>query len=424
MKAPLYVKILVGMLLGVIAGVIGVTLGLNSFFADWLAPFGTIFINLLKLIAIPLIFVSLIKGVSGLKNISDLSKMGLKTLTLYIITTIIAISIGLVLVNLIKPGGNFPKSLQTELVKSQDKNLSKKVEIAYKQKDESPLQFLVNIVPDNFIKSASNNSSMLQVIFFAILLGVSIVLLPEHKTKTVKRFFDEFNDVILMMIEIIMKYAPIGVFALMASVITKIAGNNISDTLPIFNALGLYSFTVILGLLVMIFIVYPLLLKFFTKHKYLKFFKAILPAQLMAFSTSSSSATLPVTMECAEKNLGIDEKISSFVLPVGATINMDGTSLYQAVAAVFIAQVYGINLGFHDQLTIILTATLASIGSAGVPGAGIIMLIIVLESIGVPTDGIAFIFAVDRILDMLRTVVNITGDSTINAIIAKIYTKI
>ena len=416
-QIPLYVKILAGMFLGVIVGIIGVLLGLKNIYSDWIAPFGEIFMNLLKLIAIPLIFVSLIKGVAGLKDISQLSKLGIKTLSFYIISTVIAISFGLVLVNTIQPGASFPKEMQEQLVAENQKKIEQKQEIVKdKEEEEGPLSFIVNIVPENFFQAASSNRNMLQVIFFALIFGIAIILLPEEKTKTVRDFFDELNDVILKIIDLIMKFAPYGVFALMAAIITDIAGDNISNTIPIFKALGLYSLTVIIGLLVMIFVIYPIFLKIFTKRNYLDFYKAILPAQLMAFSTSSSSATLPVTMECAEKNLGIDEKVSSFVLPVGATINMDGTSLYQAIAAVFIAQVFGMDLSFGQQLTIVVTATLASIGSAGVPGAGIVMLIIVLESVSVPSAGIAFIFAVDRPLDMLRTVVNITGDSTINAI--------
>ena len=418
-KLPLYAQILTGMLLGVIIGIIGVLFGLKNIYSDWISPFGKIFMNLLKLIAIPLIFVSLIKGVSGLKDISQLSKLGIRTLSFYILSTIIAISLGLILVNIIKPGTSFPQELQQELIIQQQENISSKQEIVKQKEAEGPLQFIVDMVPDNFFSAASNNRNMLQVIFFAVLFGISIIMLPEEKTKTVRNFFDELNDVILKLIDLIMKFAPFGVFALMASIITDIAGNDIENTIPVFTALGLYSLTVITGLLLMIFGIYPVFLKIFTKRKYIDFYKAILPAQLMAFSTSSSSATLPVTMECAEKNLGIDEKISSFVLPVGATVNMDGTSLYQAIATVFIAQVFGMDLSFTQQIIIVLTATLASIGSAGVPGAGIVMLIIVLESVGVPGSGIAFIFAVDRFLDMLRTVVNITGDSTINAIMAE-----
>ncbi len=414
---PLYLRIIIGMILGTILGVISIKFGFENGIKDWIAPFGTIFMNLLKLIAVPLIFVSLVTGITGLKDVSKLSSMGGKTIALYIISTVIAISIGLVLVNIIKPGDAFPDRMKTEMVKEFSDKVTAKQEIAAEHRAKGPLQFLVDLIPSNIIAASSKNNKMLQVIFFAVLFGISIILLPESKTKTVVKFFDELNIVILKFIDIIMKFAPYGVFALLAALIAEITGGSTDDTLTLFKGLGLYSLTVIIGLLLMIFVVYPILLKLFSKIKYRKFIKGIFPAQLMAFSTSSSAATLPVTMEQAEKEVGISKETASFVLPIGATINMDGTSLYQAVAAVFIAQVFGYNLDLGQQLTIVLTATLASIGSAAVPGASIVMLVIVLESIGVPSSGIALIFAVDRILDMLRTTVNVTGDTTVAAII-------
>ena len=414
---PLYLKIILGMIFGTILGIVSIEQGFENGIKDWVAPFGTIFMNLLKLIAVPLIFVSLITGITGLKDISKLSSMGGKTIALYIISTVIAISIGLVLVNIIKPGNAFPDRMKTEMVKEFSDKVTSKQEIAADRKAQGPLQFLVDLVPSNIIAASSKNNKMLQVIFFAVMFGISIILLPENKTKTVIKFFDELNNVILKFIDIIMKFAPYGVFALLAALIADIAGGNQDDTLTLFKGLGLYSLTVIIGLLLMIFGVYPILLKLFSKIKYRNFIKGIFPAQLMAFSTSSSAATLPVTMEQAEKEVGISKETAGFVLPIGATINMDGTSLYQAVAAVFIAQVFGYDLDLSQQLTIVLTATLASIGSAAVPGAGIVMLVIVLESIGVPSSGIALIFAVDRILDMLRTTVNVTGDTTVAAIV-------
>jgi len=416
-KTPLYLKIIIGMLLGTILGVVSIKLGFENSIKDWVAPFGTIFMNLLKLIAVPLIFVSLITGITGLKDVSKLSSMGGKTIVLYIVSTVIAISIGLVLVNIIKPGDAFPDRMKTEMVKEFSDKVTSKQEIAAERKAQGPLQFLVDLVPSNIIAASSKNNKMLQVIFFAVMFGISIILLPESKTKTVIKFFDELNNVILKFIDIIMKFAPYGVFALLAALIADIAGGNPKDTIILFKGLGLYSLTVIIGLLLMIFVVYPILLKLFSKIKYRKFIKGIFPAQLMAFSTSSSAATLPITMEQAEKEVGISKETAGFVLPIGATINMDGTSLYQAVAAVFIAQVFGYDLDLGQQLTIVLTATLASIGSAAVPGAGIVMLVIVLESIGVPSSGIALIFAVDRILDMFRTAVNVTGDTTVAAIV-------
>ncbi len=419
MKIPLYLKIIIGMILGIIFGIIAVITNINEFVTDWIKPWGTIFINLLKLIAIPLIFVSLIKGITSLSDISRLSKIGLKTIVWYIFTTIIAISIGLLIANTVNPGTHFPKEKRIEFQKKYSDKITSKQKTAEQVKQKGPLQFVVDIIPENFIKSASDNSKMLQVIFFAILVGIAMLSIKNKNVEIVTRFFDGFNDIILKIIDYIMKMSPLGVFALLSTLIVEFTNGNINEAKDLFIALGIYSVTVISGLLIMIFIFYPILLKFIAKQNIKKFFKAILPAQLMAFSTSSSAATLPVTMECCEKNLKIPEQYSGFVLPVGATVNMDGTSLYQAVAAIFIAQIFGIDLDFIQQLTIVLTATLASIGAAAVPGAGIIMLVIVLNSINVPTEGIALILAIDRILDMIRTVVNVTGDTTITTIIYK-----
>jgi len=411
-KLALHWKILIGMVLGIAYGLITVNFDMEGFTSDWIKPFGTIFINLLKLIAVPLILFSLVSGITNLKDISKLSRMGLKTLSMYILTTVIAVSLGLFLVNIIDPGSSFPKNEQQVLEQHYGSEISKKQQDAASVKDDSPLKFLVDMVPENLTNAMSENSSMLQVIFFAIFLGISIILLPESTTEPVTRFFVSMNSVILKMIDLIMEFAPVGVFALLGNIIVEMKGDS-----ALFTSLGLYAFTVILGLMILIFIVYPIFLKLFTKIKYRDFYKGIVPAQMLAFSTSSSAATLPVTMDCCEKKLNISNDVTSFVLPIGATINMDGTSLYQAVAAVFIASAFGMDLNLGQQLTIVLTATLASIGSAAVPGAGIVMLVIVLTAIGVPTEGIALIFAVDRPLDMIRTVVNVTGDSTIAAII-------
>lgn len=416
-KLPLYLYIIFGMLLGVGWGVFAIYNGLVDFTIDWIKPWGVIFMKLLKLIAVPLIFVSLVKGISSLTNISQLSKIGFRTIAFYIISTIIAVSIGLLLVNSFSPGKAFPEDVRTELLEKYKNDIENKQEDVIKEKNKGPLRFFVDLVPENIVDAASENRRMLEVIFFALIFGIAMVSIPKEKTTVVKQFFDGLNDIILKLIDIIMWFAPIGVLALMAGIIVEIAGNEPTKTIDIFKALGYYSLTVIIGLLLMILIIYPILLRFFSKTPYFKFLRGIFPAQMLAFSTSSSAATLPVTMECCEENLHIEKKVTSFVLPIGATINMDGTSLYQAVAAVFIAQVFGYDLSLVQQLTIILTATLASIGSAAVPGAGIVMLIIVLESIGVPSAGIALIFAIDRPLDMLRTVVNITGDSTVASII-------
>jgi Na+/H+-dicarboxylate symporter len=274
------------------------------------------------------------------------------------------------------------------------------------------------MVPDNLFKALGDNTNMLQVVFFAVFFGIALILLPREKTTYVRGFFEGVNEIILKLVDLIMGMAPYGVFALLASLIAEFAGNNPADAIELLQALSVYSLTVIIGLCCMIFIIYPIMFKLFTKFSYVRFFKGIAPAQMLGFSTSSSSATLPVTMERVEEHLGVSDEVSSFVLPLGATINMDGTSLYQAVATVFIAQAFGTDLSLAQQLTIVITATLASIGSAGVPGAGMVMLVIVLESVGLDTAGIALIVAVDRILDMLRTVVNITGDATVAVLVA------
>lgn len=409
----LHWKIIIGMVLGVIYGLIANQIGWVDFTNDWIKPWGVIFVNLLKLIAVPLVFASLIKGVASLSDISRLSRIGGKTIGIYIVSTVIAVTLGLLLVNTVRPGNSFSEEKRMELKETYASNVDSKINAAQNVKNEGPLQFLVDIVPSNFISATSNNKNMLQVIFFAILFGIAMVILPKEKTIYVKGFFDGVNDIILKIVDIIMLTAPYGVFALLGGLIVDFGGSA-----NLFIALGMYSVTVVFGLLLMIFVVYPSILLFFTKVGFVEFFKAISPAQMLAFSTSSSAATLPVTMERCEEHLGVSEEVSSFVLPLGATINMDGTSLYQAVAAVFIAQAFGYDLDLAAQLTIVLTATLASIGAAAVPGAGMVMLVIVLSAIGIDPEGIALIFAVDRILDMMRTVVNVTGDATVATVVA------
>jgi len=417
-KLALHWKILIGMILGIAWGLLSMKFGWNEITSDWIKPWGTIFINLLKLIAVPLILVSLINGISNLTDITKLSRIGLKSISLYIVSTVIAISIGLILVNSTQPGKLFPENKRVAFQEKFGINIEKGQKQAELVKKQGPLQKIVDVVPDNLFSSMSDNSKMLQVIFFAILFGIAMVMLPPDKIKPVKKVVDSLNEIVLKIIEIIMRGAPYGVFALLAALIVDVAGEKMDDTLDLFAALGLYALTVIIGLIILIVVVYPIFIRLFAKVKYFHFLSGIFPAQLLAFSTSSSAATLPVTMECAEKNLGVSKEVSSFVLPLGATINMDGTSLYQAVAAVFIAHAFGFELSLSAQLTIVLTATLASIGSAAVPGAGMVMLVIVLEAIGLPAEGIALIFAVDRPLDMLRTVVNVTGDCTICSIVA------
>ncbi len=423
-KLALHWKILIGMVLGIVFGLAMTYVdGGSKFVGDWIKPLGTIFVKLLKLIAVPLILASLIKGISDLKDISKFRNIGLRTIVIYVITTVFAITIGLTIVNIVKPGDGISEETITKLTETYANSggVQAKIAEATKQKNSGPLQFVEDMVPENAIQALGNNKAMLQVIFFAIILGISMLLIGEEKAKPLKNFFDSLNEVVLKMVDLIMLSAPYAVFALLANVVVS------SNDPDLLYALLKYSLTVVGGLLLMV-IFYMIIVGFFVKKNPFWFLKQISPAQLLAFSTSSSAATLPVTMERVEEHVGVDKEVSSFVLPVGATINMDGTSLYQAVAAVFIAQALGFDLTFADQLTIILTALLASIGSAAVPGAGMVMLVIVLEAVGFPADklaiGLALIFAVDRPLDMCRTVINVTGDATVSTLVAKSVGKL
>ncbi len=455
----LHYQILIGLILGTLWALLSAHFGWKQFTADWIAPWGDIFIRLLKLIAIPLVLFSIIEGITGLSDSERLGRLGAKTIAFYLVTTVIAITVGLFLVNTIKPGERIDDKqrianrLSYELwveqtpgveklddkdflhdpryaddlgkarenVESLGQNnlIKEKMSEVSKRGEASPIQFLVDIVPDNITASLAGGR-MLQIIFFAIFFGVVIILLPREKVETVVNFVSGANLIFIRMVDIIMKWAPYFVFALMAGKVSEIAGDSVRSVIEVFVALGWYSVVVLIGLAFMIFVFYPLLVRFLTKRiSYSGFFKGISPAQLLAFSTSSSAATLPVTMECVTDNLGVKKEISGFVLPIGATVNMDGTSLYQAVAVVFLAQFHMVELDFAQQLTIVLTATLASIGSAAIPSAGLIMLIIVLQSVGLNPAWIAIIFPVDRFLDMCRTVVNVTGDASVSSIIAK-----
>lgn len=407
--------------LGIAFGILMGNLGLEKFVGNWVKPFGSIFIKLLKMIAIPLILASLIKGIADLKDISKFSKIGGRTIITYIVTTLIAISVGLGIVHIINPGKKISQETLTELVSDQQSNASAKIRDAESQKSTGPLQFVEDIVPDNVFEALGTNKLMLQVIFFAVFFGISLLLIPGLQAKPITDFFIGVNEVILKMVDLIMLYAPYGVFALMASLVVETTNPDL------FVALAYYALTVILGLITIVGI-YLLIIRFVIGKSPLFFLNGIAPAQLVAFSTSSSAATLPVTMERVEEHLGVEKEVTSFVCPVGATINMDGTSLYQGVAAVFISQALGFDLSFSAILTILFTSLLASIGSAAVPGAGVVMLIIVLEAIGFPADklefGIAMILAVDRPLDMCRTVVNVTGDAMVCMFVGKSVNKL
>jgi len=419
----LHTKILLGMLGGVLFGLIASRLGWDQFVLNWIAPMGDIFVRLLKLIAIPLIVASLIKGMGELKDISRLSKIGGRTIGIYLMTTVLAVSLGLLIVNVIQPGSGVSEKTINELTEkfASSEQVASKLETASAQKESRPLDFVVDIVPDNLFNALSHNGSMLQVIFFVLFFGVCLLLVPQEKARPINELFDGFNEVILKMVDIIMLISPYAVFALLAKVIIG------TQNPELLISLLKYAATVLAGLALMVGL-YLTAIKIFTARSPLSFLKGIGPAQLLAFSTSSSAATLPVTMERVEEHLGVEKEVTSFVCPVGATINMDGTSLYQAVAAVFICQALHFDLSFMAQLTIVATATLASIGSAAVPGAGMVMLVIVLGSVGLPAEklaiGLALIFAVDRPLDMCRTVINVTGDASVAMLVGKSVGKL
>ncbi|MCZ6445869.1 MAG: dicarboxylate/amino acid:cation symporter [Planctomycetota bacterium] len=414
----LHWQIILGLILGVIYGTLAAARGWGAFTNDWITPFGTVFMNGLRLIAVPLVLGSLITGVASLSDLKKLSRIGGKTIGIYIGTTVVAVTLGLVIVNVLRPGDRVPDGMRQELAATFSVQVSDREAAATAAQERGPLQLMVDIVPTNVFQSISDNRNMLQVVFLAMLMGIGLIQVPPDKAKPLLGMFEGLTQVIIRLVDLIMKIAPIGVFSLIASTITSVAGDDPNQIVQLLSALAFYMVAVILGLLLQTLVVYPILLRLMSPMPWKTFFKGIAPAQLVAFTTSSSGATLPVTMERVEEKLGVSEEVTSFVLPLGATINMDGTALYQAVAAVFIAQTLGMSLSIGAQLTIVLTAVLASIGTAAVPGAGIIMLVIILEAIGVPTAGIALILGVDRILDMMRTVTNVTGDAAVATVVA------
>lgn len=425
-KLPLHLQIVISIITGVIFALVFINAGGDPAFSqNWIKPFGDIFIKLLKMIAIPLVLASLIVGVANLGDISKLSQLGGKTIAIYLVTTILATSIGLILVNIIQPGKKMDEKTRQSIVEKNidSSSLKKKMSGAAVVEKSGPLQPLVDMVPSNIFKAMSEGA-MLQVVFFAIIIGIATLSVSSELSGPLISFMNSLNELIMKIIEYIMAIAPIGVFCLISSLLIDVAGDDPSGAVKILKTLGWYSVTVLLGLFLMAFVVYPSLMKLFSNVGFMEFFKGIRPAQLLAFSTSSSSATMPVTLERVEKHLGVNEDVSSFVIPLGATVNMDGTSLYQSVAAVFIMQCFGVDLDLGAQIMIVVTATLASIGSAGVPGAGMVMLIIVLQAVQPPgmsesefgvivAGGIALIMAPDRFLDMCRTAVNVTGDCAV-----------
>jgi len=414
----LHMQILIGMVLGFLFGIIFSINGLAEFSDKWIAPWGKIFVNLLKLIAMPLVISSLIIGVASLSDVRKLSRIGGKTILIYMCTTVVAITIGLTLVNVVKPGRFIPESVKQEILTTYESTAMSKTNLAQQSTNRGPLQSLVDMVPSNILGAAASNKEMLKIVFFSILLGIGILQIKPEKAQPVLAFSQSVFDIMIRVVDMIMQIAPYGVFALIASTITKVAGSDPGGILSLISSLGIYMFLVVLGLAIHTFGVIPLMLKVFSKMDLKTFFQGIAPVQLLAFSSSSSSATLPLTMERCEEKLGVSEEVSSFVLPLGSTVNMDGTALYQSIAIVFIAQTLGFDLSIGAQLSIILALVLSSVGTAGVPGGSIVMSILILESIGVPSEGIALILGVDRILDMCRTVTNVTGDAAVATIVA------
>jgi proton glutamate symport protein len=375
---------------------------------DWTEWLGRLFLALIKMVVVPLVFFSLVVGIASMGDFRKLGRMGGTTLLFFTLTTIAALAIGLILTNILQPGDLLSEADRANLLMNYSGAAGSKIQNAVGA--PTFVDQIVAIVPKNpFAALASGD--MLAVIFFATILGVAFTLMEETKAKIAVDVFESINDAVVMMVHIAMKIAPIGVGALLFEVVG-------STGLSVLVALGYYAAVVVFGLLLHITLVYASVIKFIVKVPVLDFLKALRSALVLAFSTSSSSATLPVTKECCDSNLGIDEATSSFVLPIGATVNMDGTALYQGVAAVFIAQIYGIDLTLGDQITIVVSATMASVGAAGVPGAGMVTLAMVLTAIGVPTQGVALVLGVDRILDMLRTTTNVIGDATATALIA------
>lgn len=406
------------MIAGIATGMLFISFGQGEVVQLWIKPWGNIFIRMLQLIAVPLVLVSLIKGVTGIEDIRRFSQIGLKALLIYMSTTVCAILVGLALVLSVKPGDFVDAAVASQMKESYQHVVNEKMSAAESTSEQGPLSFLNDIVPDNLFAASSNNSKMLQVIFFAIFFGIAAISLPKEKTKAVLKVVDSLYDIILKMVDYIIRFAPYGVFALMAALVADNSSN-----LSIFAALGMYTLTVIAGLLLLIFVFYPLLVHLFTRIQTKHFIRSMYPVQLLAFTTSSSAATLPLNMETTERDLGISKEITSFVLPVGTTINMDGTSCYQAIAVVFIAQVMHIHLGWSELIAIVLLTTISSIGTPAIPGGSYVILTMVLSSVGIPADGLALILGVDRPLDMLRTSVNVTGDATVASIIDKPRTK-
>lgn len=409
---PLYAKILIGMLAGVLIGIAALTFQQTGFVNNWVRPWGQVFIRLLQLIAVPLVFVSLVKGVIGLSDIGKFSRIGIRTIILYLLTTAFAVTVGMSLGLVVRPGQFVDRQTVVSMQENYKSVVEQKKAEADTMKNSGPLSFLEEVVPDNFVAATSDNRKMLQVIFFAVLFGIAALCIERAKIAPVEQLFDSLYHILLKVIDFVIMFAPYGVTALMAGLVIDFSGN-----LSMFGALAVYAITVVSGLLFLISVFYPTLIYLFTKMKPNFFIKTMYPVQLFAFTTSSSAATLPLNLETTENKLGVSNEVTSFVLPVGATINMDGTSCYQAIAVLFIAQVIGIDLTLMQLFTILLMTIISSIGTPSIPGGSYVILTMVLASVGIPPEGLALILGIDRPLDMLRTAVNVTGDATVAAIV-------
>lgn len=391
--------ILLCLVLGIIIGLFAKYLAIVPLLAKFLFPFGKLFINALKFIAVPLVIISLLNGIIALTDLSRLGKIAIRTIIIYLLTTTSAVILGLILGNLIQPGTWISDSTRKQLL--QEDNVSNNI-----IESTMPLDFMIHLFPD------WGKIDMIVLIVLSLFFAVAAVRLPKHSVNFLRTLFASLNDWVLEIVTLIIRFlAPIGVIALMAEAVAKAGGSDL------FYALIIYGITVILGLTTLTFIFYPLLVQLSTKLPLMDFIKGMIPAQLIAFSTSSSAATLSMTIKCVEENLHVKKEIAGFVLPTGATINMDGTSLYQGIVCLFIAQAFGLELAIQEQFLIIGAVVISSIGAAAVPGGGIAMLAIVLEQVGLPAAGLGLILGLDRPLDMLRTVANVTGDAAVSVIV-------
>ncbi|MDR2498820.1 MAG: dicarboxylate/amino acid:cation symporter [Tannerellaceae bacterium] len=413
-RIPLYLQILIGMIAGILIGMVAIQLGGEQLIHDWIAPWGKLFIRLLQLIAVPLIFVTLVKGVTGLQDMRRFSRLGGRTLFLYLIFSSAAVAFGIGIGATVKPGSLVDAAATARISEKYQSAIAAEALQAAEMQDAGPLRFLEDIAPANIALSFTDNSKTLQVIFFAVFFASAALMIPRERIHSVTELFDSLNEIILRMVKWIIALAPVGVAALMAELAASFGGNG-----SIFAALALYAVTVAIALLIMMFVFYPLVIRLMSPLRSKDFVKAMYPVQLFAFTTSSSAVTLPITMDAVENKLGVSKEVTSFVLPVGVTVNMDGTSCYQAIATLFIAQALGVELGWLQIITILLMTILSSIGTPGIPGGSYVILAMVLTSVGIPAEGLALIIGLDRPLDMLRTAVNVTGDAVVACMVHK-----